>query len=454
MKLKLLIILALATKAIAQNPSKDWLITPTTSRSEVKNGPKWLELSNGLIARRIQISPNASTTSFKNLVTGEEFIRSVRPEARLVLNGKPYHVGGLYGQKEKAYLLDDWIPNFTKNDADFQYVRHETSEVQPHFQWNCQTWASQKKMPTGKHVKLFFAASAEDLKNVEVVVHYEIFDGVPVLCKWLTVENKSGNLLKINQVVNESMALVEEESAVVGNPDKMKKPHKLYIENNFAFNNSMRYELSDQATHWHVDSSYTSQVNYDYQTPCIVEIYPTLGVGIDLKPNETYKSIRSYELLLDSYDRERNGLARRKMYRTLFPWTTQNPIFMHLISTDPATVKRVIDQCEETGYEMVILSFGSGLSMEDDSDANVQKFKALADYAHSKGIKLGGYSLFSSRRIDDETDVIDPKTGLPNKGALFGHAPCLASQWGIDYLKKLNNFIEKTGFDLLEHDGP
>jgi hypothetical protein len=454
MKLKLLIILALATKAIAQNPSKDWLITPTTSRSEVKNGPKWLELSNGLIARRIQISPNASTTSFKNLVTGEEFIRSVRPEARLVLNGKPYHVGGLYGQKEKAYLLDDWIPNFTKNDADFQYVRHETSEVQPHFQWNCQTWASQKKMPTGKHVKLFFAASAEDLKNVEVVVHYEIFDGVPVLCKWLTVENKSGNLLKINQVFNESMALVEEESAVVGNPDKMKKPHKLYIENNFAFNNSMRYELSDQATHWHIDSSYTSQVNYDYQTPCVVEIYPTLGVGIDLKPNETYKSIRSYELVLDSYDRERNGLARRKMYRTLFPWTTQNPIFMHLISTDPATVKRVIDQCAETGYEMVILSFGSGLNMEDDSDANVQKFKALADYAHSKGIQLGGYSLFSSRRIDDATDVIDPKTGLPNTGAMFGHAPCLASQWGIDYLKRLNNFIEKTGFDLLEHDGP
>ena len=69
-------------------------------------------------------------------------------------------------------------------------------------------------------------------------------------------------------------------------------------------------------------------------------------------------------------------------------------------------------------------------------------------------MKLGGYSLFSSRRIDDENDVIDPVTGLPDKGAFFGHAPCLASQWGIDYLKKLNTFITETGFDLLEHDGP
>lgn len=438
----------------AQNIGKDWLVVPISQRSEVKTDGKAIELNNGLISRRIQIAPNAATTSFKNLVTGEQLIRSVRPEGRLVLNGKTYNIGGLYGQKEHAYLLEDWIPNFKKKDADFQYVRYEIGEVQPHFQWNCQTWTSNKNLPTGKHLKLFFTPSVLEAKGIEVVVHYEIFDGIPVLSKWVSIENKSEKTLKINQVVHESMALVEEESAVVGKPEKMKKPQKIYIENNFAYNNAMRYELSDQATHWSIDSTYTSQVNYNYETPCVVEVYPSLGVGIDLKPNEIYKSIRSYELILDSYDRERNGLARRKMYSTLFPWTNQNPIFMHLVSTDPVQVKSIIDQCAETGYEMVILSFGSGLNMEDDSEANIKKFKELADYAHSKGIKLGGYSLFSSRRIDDETDVIDPITGLPNKGAFFGHAPCLASKWGIEYLKKLNNFIEKTGFDILEHDGP
>lgn len=438
----------------AQNIGKDWLVVPISQRSEVKTDGKAIELNNGLISRRIQIAPNAATTSFKNLVTGEQLIRSVRPEGRLVLNGKTYNIGGLYGQKEHAYLLEDWIPNFAKKDADFQYVRYEIGEVQPHFQWNCQTWTSNKNLPTGKHLKLFFTPSVLEAKGIEVVVHYEIFDGIPVLSKWVSIENKSEKTLKINQVVHESMALVEEESAVVGKPEKMKKPQKIYIENNFAYNNAMRYELSDQATHWSIDSTYTSQVNYNYETPCVVEVYPSLGVGIDLKPNEIYKSIRSYELILDSYDRERNGLARRKMYSTLFPWTNQNPIFMHLVSTDPVQVKSIIDQCAETGYEMVILSFGSGLNMEDDSEANIKKFKELADYAHSKGIKLGGYSLFSSRRIDDETDVIDPITGLPNKGAFFGHAPCLASKWGIEYLKKLNNFIEKTGFDILEHDGP
>ena len=451
---KLLFILISFVFTIKTNAQTDWLIKPITQRSEIKISNKTLELNNGLVSRRIHIAPNAATTSFKNLVTGEQFIRSVRPEARIILNGKTYNIGGLYGQKEHAYLLEDWIPNFKNNNADFQFQRYEIGKVQPHFTWTCQTWASNKKLPTGKHLKLFFASNTEGVKNIEVVVHYEIFDGIPVLNKWLSIENKSDKTLKIYQVVHEMMALVEEESAVVGKPEKMKKPQKLYIENNFAYNNAMRYELSDQATHWSIDSTYTSQVNYNYETPCVVEVYPYLGVGIDLKPNETYKSIRSYELILDSYDRERNGLARRKMYSTLFPWTTQNPIFMHLVSTDPVKVKNVIDQCAETGYEMVILSFGSGLKMEDDSEANIKKFKELADYAHSKGIKLGGYSLFSSRRIDDENDVIDPITGLPDKGAFFGNAPCLASKWGIDYLKKLNNFIEKTGFDILEHDGP
>ena len=83
------------------------------------------------------------------------------------------------------------------------------------------------------------------------------------------------------------LALVEEESAVVGKPDKMKKQQGIYIETNYAFNNAMRYDISDQTTHWKIDSSYTSQVNYDYNTPCVLEVYPDKAPGIELKPGES-----------------------------------------------------------------------------------------------------------------------------------------------------------------------
>ena len=84
---------------------------------------------------------------------------------------------------------------------------------------------------------------------------------------------------------------------------------------------------------------------------------------------------------------------------------------------------------------------------------SIARWKELADYAHSKKILLGGYSLFSSRRISDEDDVVDPKTGKPG-GAFFGHAPCFGSKWGLAYRNKIKHFFAKTGFDIWENDGP
>jgi len=93
---------------------------PPIQRSDIKiiNNGKIIELNNGLIARRIQLAPNAATTSFKNLATNEQFIRSVRPEEWVILDDKAYHIGGLYGQKEHAYPLEElmWKLRFLRRD--------------------------------------------------------------------------------------------------------------------------------------------------------------------------------------------------------------------------------------------------------------------------------------------------------------------------------------------------
>jgi hypothetical protein len=142
------------------------------------------------------------------------------------------------------------------------------------------------------------------------------------------------------------------------------------------------------------------------------------------------------------------------MYRVVAPWVMANPIFMHLVSANDEQVKTAIDQCAATGYEALILSFGSHCNMEDTSAANVKRWKELSNYAHQKKILIGGYSLFSSRRISDEDDVIDPITGKPDVAAFFGNAPCLGSKWGLKYLGTLQYFITQTGFDIFENDGP
>ena len=133
-------------------------------------------------------------------------------------------------------------------------------------------------------------------------------------------------------------------------------------------------------------------------------------------------------------------------------WSGENPILMHVRHSDPEAVKTAIDQCAEVGFEMVIMTFGSGFNAESDDSAYIAGLKELADYAHAKGIELGGYSLLASRRISDEDDAIHPDTGQPG-GAIFGNSPCLCSAWGRQYFQRLQTLFAEAGLDILEHDG-
>ena len=451
--MKTLIILLFLSPLVSEAQQADWLIKPTEKKASIFIKNKQLILDNGLVRRVFLLDPNVSCISYTNLSSGQELLRSIEPEARLVFNGTSYNVGGLSGQKEKAYLRLEVENNLQKKDSDFVFTNYSISDIKPFIHWKPTTWLTNPNQAKGKTVTLEFISNLPALKNIMVQVHYELYDGLPLMTKWVSVENKSSASIKINRVVNEVLGLVEEESAVVGKPEEMKKQHGIYFETNYAFNNAMRYDISDQTTHWKTDLSYTSQVNYNFETPCLLEIYPEKAPGIVLAPNEVFKSVRTNELLMDSYDRQRRGLMLKQMYRTIAPWTTQNPIFMHLVSKNDQEVINAIDQCVATGYEAVILSFGSHLEMEDTTTANLNRWKALAKYAHDHKILLGGYSLFSSRRISDEDDVIDIKTGKPG-GAFFGNAPCFGSKWGLAYRDKIKNFFSYTGFDIWENDGP
>ncbi len=434
---------------------EDWLVNPITTRAEVYQSAdkKNLILFNGLVKRVFRTTPNVACIDYTNMSNGQQLLRDIKPEARITIDGRTYDVGGLIGQKEKAYLLPAWVDHFEAGKNDFVFTDFAVTKITPFVNWKPKTWLPDAKNISGKVLTLSFRSPLPELKDLKINVHYELYDGIPLIVKWVSLENKSAKTFKIDRVVNEILGLVEEESAVVGSPDQMKKQHGIYVETNYAFNNAMRYDISDQTTHWKIDSLYTSQVNYNYETPCVLEIYPEKAKGIMLKPGETFKSVRTHELLMDSYDRERRGLAVRKMYRTVAPWTTQNPIFMHLVSKNDEEVKTAIDQCAVTGYEAMILSFGSHLNMEDNSPDNIKRWAGLAKYAHDKGILIGGYSLFSSRKISDEDDVIDAKTGKPG-GAFFGNAPCFGSKWGLAYRDKIKEFYKQTSFDIWENDGP
>ena len=451
--IKLFFLYSILLLPLFSTAQTDWLIQPIQQKANINIQDNYIELNNGLAKRIFYIGPNIACIDYTNLSNGQQLLRSIEPEARVVMDGQMYNIGGLIGQTEKAYLIKGSEKKLLSDKNAFQFKGYHIDTIAHYIQWKSTTWNSNKKQAKGKSIRFDFIAPNNHLSNLTISVHYNLYDGIPLITKWIEIKNNGEQKVKINRVVNEVLGLVEEESAVVGKPEVMKKQHGIYVETNYAFNNAMRYDISDQTTHWKIDSSYTSQVNYNYETPCLLEIYPERAPGIELAKGETFTSVRTNELLMDSYDRQRRGLMLRKMYRTIAPWTTQNPIFMHLVSKNDEEVKAAIDQCVATGYEAVILSFGSHLNMEDSSQKNIIKWTTLADYAHQKNILLGGYSLFSSRRISDADDVIDIKTGKPG-GAFFGNAPCFGSKWGLGYRDKIKYFFKQTGFDIWENDGP
>lgn len=288
-------------------------------------------------------------------------------------------------------------------------------------------------------------AKAAPEAGLAIDIHYELYDGIPLLSKWLTIRNGGQTPARLNAFTAEILAAVEPESKVDGSSAAWMMPN-LYVETDYAFDN-MSAKGANRCATWVSDPLYATQVHYERQMPCLLECKPPIGPDQILAPGAAFESFRVFELLRDSSDRERNSLAQRRMYRTIAPWVTENPVLMHVISSNPQVIKAAIDQCADVGFEMLILSFGSGFNFESRDKAYQAKIKELVDYGREKHVALGGYSLLASRGAGVGADNTQ---GVP---ARFGVMPCLGAKWGQDYLAQLQDFMQTTGLGLLEHDG-
>lgn len=449
---KKLSVLPVMNTLISEKTNFDWLLSPEKSKAQIcrtKDG-KGLVIANAMVSRTFRIFPNLATVDYTNRMLGESMLRAVSSEGYVWINGKKWSVGGLAGQPERGFLKDEWLDEMKTFSGSFLVEDFEVKPMEQTIKWARSRWALNKEFATGKEV-VFTLRGDEELKDVLAKVHFAIYDEIPVIKKWIEIENHSGKTLNINHFWLEYISFSEPESLVSGKPEMFRLPN-IHVESDYACNGAFTEKETDITEKWVSDKDYTSQRNYLLETPCILQVAPPLGPNQNVADGRIFTSFNVYEMPFDSHDRERKGLFTRHFYKTVAPWTTENPIFMHLTSSKPEVVRTAIDQCAEVGYEMIILSFGSEANAENVSAGNIARFKELVEYARSKGIEMGCYSLLASRWISDEIDVINPQTGKRG-GMRFGSSPCLCSEWGENYFKKIKTFFEQTGMRCFEHDG-
>lgn len=420
-------------------PPVDWLVAPLGKAVECREIPERQELvlTNGLLRRTFRLRPNFATVDLTHLGTGGSLLRGVKPEAVLILDGRRVAVGGLKGQPDYGFLLPEWLARMTTDPGAFQMAGYRVEKPTAPYPWQARRHAADAPWPPrGLRLTVDFLPPRTDqgkYDGLRVSVHYEMYEELPVVAKWVTIRNGTAKEVVVDGLDCEILAVAAPE-----------KP-RLMLRSDYSFGGA-------RTASWEGDPDFLTQPDpapNDFHADralLLVSRYAP-GPGAHLAPGASFESYRAMLIVHDSEDRERQGLALRRTYRTLAPQVTENPIFMHCAGSDSASIRRSVDQCAEVGFEMVVLTFGSGFNIESEDPAYIARIKADFDYAHQRGIEIGGYTLMVHRDRGPANDVIT-REGKPFP------ISCNAATWSDEFVRRVLRFIDATGLDVVETDGP
>jgi hypothetical protein len=462
---------------VPTSDSRDWLISriETPVQLLMKKAADGLTarlmLTNGLMSKEFYISGNLACVSMKNLSNGAEYLRAIKPEARVMLDSAWYNVGGLYGQPEMAYLQDAWLKDLVSKPGDFRFSSIEVTTPVIRYPWVRKYNAAPADWPPkGLHVIMHYEmppSGARAVRGIRVDVHYEMYEGCPVLAKWFTIDNKSGRDIVVDKMEAEVLAVNQDQVSRI----QLQSDYSFHCANNRPqASGSTLYPSADNdnparfgggTTHWETDPDYNTWATQNAMEDillkdphhCLLLSKPLFGPDATVGRDSLFRSFTTFELLYDSDDRERQSLAFRKMYRRLAPQVTESLLSAHITSHDPRQLRSLIDQMAELGFEQLGIDAWPGISHDNLDPSYVSLWKGVADYAKERDIIMGGYELqVASRGRGAEYDCIDPKTGKP--GSFFGQSVCIASKWQDLYYPKMWQFVDRTGFMSVNVDGP
>ncbi|MCU0781841.1 MAG: LamG domain-containing protein, partial [Akkermansiaceae bacterium] len=206
-------------KQLDERPyDRDWLIVPPALRSNVQlvadvdRQSARVMLANSLVSRTFLIKDgNLGCISMRRSDKDIEFVRAVKPEVRVNIDGTWHEVGGLKGAPDKAFITPDWFERFSSRDGAFVLTGMTVGRCVKPYEWQpkCNAPKDIAWPAKGQRVTFHFAppASKPNLDGITVDVHYEIYDGIPVIMKSFTLHNKRASALTLTRFESEHLAV-------------------------------------------------------------------------------------------------------------------------------------------------------------------------------------------------------------------------------------------------------
>lgn len=471
---------AVAVTRFDERPAgDDWLVKPPTTPASVQVLPArdrttaQVMISNGLVSRTFLVTDNLGCVSMRRSDTGAEFVRAVKPEARVKVDGAWVEVGGLTGAADHSFLSPEWFADLESRPGALRFTGMTVGDPVKPYDWRPKCNAPEVPWPPkGKRVTFHFAPppAAASHKGLAVDVHYEIYDGLPAVMKTFTVTNRTGRQVVVDEFNAEYLAVAQDQ-----------KP-QLHAESDYSFATGnltreasalgvhvpggpggpwVNYYLGGGTTAWEGDPDWGSMATLNPaedlflrnpQRALLVSRPPT-GPAAVVPDCGSFRAFRTFEILNNSDETERRFLAQRRFYRLLAPQVGEHQLEVHCPTHNTRSLKACIDQMAELGFERLQIEYPAGIAYDDVSAGHVKWLKDVCDHGAAKGVRVGAYELMmASQGRGAANNCINPAT--KSQGSLFGQSSCGCSRWGADYREKMFRLIDATGLGSFNPDGP
>eukprot|EP01084_Bolivina_argentea_P272528 464033_1 len=482
---------------------RDWLITDLNSYPEVvltncvygesPNEFPCIELSNSLISRKFITTPNFFTVEYNSYLSSSSYIMGngvdyilrspFSPEAIIGFNNKNYSIGGVSyinnSNTTSAFWTPSWLQkdNIMINDTTWLFNNYKTSTtLNKLYEWTPGIRHSFDYInwpPKGLQLTVTFTppktAPIEIQNYIKIKIIYEMYQGMPILSKQIIIESSSPYLtssiyltyVQVEQLKTNIPYSLGENNYKYWTPDQG--------DNKWSFMNTQWGQYPGYLFLWNDYAHLTSILWYDdtdkinFKTnnyggyePMVIS-YFTINdqqteFSIQLNPNlpgtknGIFKSFRTFELIFDSYNWERQSLSMRRLMTYISPSITESPIYAQTMNMSNSSVYRIINQCAQSGFEMLTFSFDSDFNMFTQNKTELNYYKQLIQYANSKGIEIGGYNLEAMTLNYTQYNRVEIDGSKPS-GA------CFASGWYDNLTSYVDTWVN-IGGTMFITDGP
>jgi len=307
--------------------------------------------------------------------------------------------------------------------------------------------------------------------DTTVTVHYEMYDGLPLLRKWVSVAQRGGaaaavtvdalttDLLRAPNFAPNAMTVQVVQPANPTPFDQQTRPEPPAV----AGANGGRTEQL-----WFFDPLYDkccdAQLHVQYTYYSLLQVGyggdvwyggPT-GPGAVVAPGASWASQDVRTLFHDTTDVERQGLGLRKAASVLTPNLLANPLhYMIEDISSNASFQLALDTAAAAGMEMVIIGYGAAgwcgmCDAQISSPAFTAWMRDWVAYGAARGVAVSGYTLMQHNGWGE---TVPPEEQVLQRDGSRGGVACFSTDWHASYRARVLAFAAAVNLSGVETDG-